>query len=626
MNTAVALGARLAFGTRGQRSRSATVVAACAIGTTFLLTVWGIAVDQLSGNAAFQPRQITYLISGTVLMVALPVLALLATVGRLSAAVRDRRLANLRLLGMSDGQTRLAAGTEVGIASGVGTVLGAVLHPLVAALVPIGALAPASAWIAVLLAVPVAVILIALLPQRRSARSALEDSRQAVPAPPGWWRLAPLVVGVALCWWAHHEIGRSTGALGALELAELLGGIALIGVGVLVVVPVFVRLVAAAVLRCGRGPRATLLGRRLADQPVAMTRVIATLMVGLFVVMMARAVLSAFMGSSQYEATFDHVNRDQTAEITVPAADVASTRARAEGLPTVDRVTRFPVLLATWGDYEKDGAGASILVARCADLRDAGHPLAHCTDERANAVGEDVWWGRPPAPTTADLQAVRQGQPVGPQRPLVVDFRAAPIDPGAFRRAVGALDSTPAMVVSPDLPGVAELTRHSEVLLVVHGGPGVDLYDQLEAAGLRSESYVDLENYQFVQGMQRLVWTLAVVVLSLGLLSFTVAAIDRSLARRRELTALRLLGTPASMLRWTQWLEAVLPTAIGSVLALACGAYAGASYLQLDEGITFPIGPAVLLCGAAVIVSAALATVTVFGTSAQLDAEHIRTE
>lgn len=137
----------------------------------------------------------------------------------------------------------------------------------------------------------------------------------------------------------------------------------------------------------------------------------------------------------------------------------------------------------------------------------------------------------------------------------------------------------------------------------------------------RVESFVDLENYRFVQGMQRLVSTVAVTVLSLGLLAYAVAV-----ARRRELTALRLIGTPASLLRWTQWLEALVPSALGSLLALACGAFAGSTYLELGNRIAFPVRSAVLLGSTALLLAAVLALVAVLGTWSRLDPEHIRAE
>ncbi|MDN5896699.1 MAG: hypothetical protein L0H93_22110, partial [Nocardioides sp.] len=166
----------------------------------------------------------------------------------------------------------------------------------------------------------------------------------------------------------------------------------------------------------------------------------------------------------------------------------------------------------------------------------------------------------------------------------------------------------------------------TDLMFGLHAGPGRYLYDELAALGLQSSTMVDLENYDFVQGMQTVAWTLAAVVLGIGLLTFTVAGVDRALSRRRELTALRLIGTPTQLLRWAQWFEAALPTALGSVFAILTGTYAGATYIQLDNDRLMPLASGVAFAAIAVVFSAALATITVIGTGAPLDPDHIRTE
>lgn len=126
--------------------------------------------------------------------------------------------------------------------------------------------------------------------------------------------------------------------------------------------------------------------------------------------------------------------------------------------------------------------------------------------------------------------------------------------------------------------------------------------------------------------MLTLVWTLAAVILGIGLLTFAIAGTDRALNRRRELTALRLIGTPGSILRRAQWLEAALPTVLGSAFAIVTGAYAGATYLQLDEDKLMPMTETLALAGAAAATSMILALITVLGTAPRLNAEHIRAE
>ncbi len=206
----------------------------------------------------------------------------------------------------------------------------------------------------------------------------------------------------------------------------------------------------------------------------------------------------------------------------------------------------------------------TVLVASCADLAGEDDQLAGCSDQAASLVG-DPWI------FDSDVEAMRvhEGNEYEP-------------------RAVGALTDTPVVVLPPDTAGVAGLLPRTDRLLVAHVGPGRFLYDRVQDAGLRINSSVDLENYDFVQGMLTLVWTLAAVIISIGLLTFTIAGIDRALARHRELTALRLIGTPGRLLRAAQWWEAALPTVFGSLLAIAAGGYAGATYLQLDDDKFMP--------------------------------------
>ena len=207
------LGLRLAVGTGGQRARSVTMVIASAVSSMVLLLVWGIATSQVGTTTAFpfHPGVVSLLIAGTIGMVALPVLVFVATIARLSAQVRDRRLSNLRLLGLSAAQTRLVAATEVGVASLLGSMAGAVAFVVSAPVVSRIDVAgrdwtsssltpPALAWICVLAVVPAMTVLTAALPQRLSSGRALSQVRQSDVRSVRLLRLVPLVLGFALCW------------------------------------------------------------------------------------------------------------------------------------------------------------------------------------------------------------------------------------------------------------------------------------------------------------------------------------------------------------------------------------------------------------------------------------------
>lgn len=627
------LGLRLATGTAGQRARSAMTVVAAAIGVAVLLLVWGIADSQIVGTTAFKTSEVGWVLAGTIGLVGLPVLALVATMARLSARVRDRRLANLRLLGLSAGQTRLVAGVEVAVAAIVGALVGVVgflaLLPGVAAVDVSGVewtarslVPPVGAWVCVLLGVPTVAVLTAVLPQRLATRRALAQARQADVRTPGLWRVGPALAGLALCWVAQTTLDGS-GERPLWVVPVMMVGVLVLGVGMLLVVPTFVRLVAAVVLRWGRGPLATLVGRRLQTQPAGATRVISALMVGLFVVVGANGVVAAFESMPQYVGAADHVERAQRTEVTVRAPRVERAVADLAEIEGVRRVVPYPLLHAetveSAANPDPDGwlETASVLVARCADLG----PVTGCRDDVVNLVGH------PFGEETEALrvQTVRKWQPRGPVLE-VSTAGAVQLDQQEFERAAGVLESTPAVVISPDVAGLGELLPGTDRAIAVHAGPGRDLHDRVLAAGYNWTTLSDYEYYDFVQGMRTLASTLAAVVLSIGLFTFTVAGIDRALGRRRELTALRLVGTPGWMLRTAQWLEAALPTVLGTVLAIAAGHYAGTTYLLVGGDMVMETEGTTTLLAVAVLVSMLLAWITTLGTTARLDPEHVRTE
>lgn len=637
MTPALWLGLRLALGNRGQRARTLATGAASAAGLVVVLLVWGVAASTLGASTWFYtsgPR--TLLMSGTIAMVGLPVVVLVATIARLSASVRDRRLANLRLLGLTAGQTRLVAATEVGAASLVGVVIGSALSATIAAVggdvlraradVSDASLwPPALAWVAVPLAILTAALAPAVLPQRLPSDRALSQVRQRDAGPARLVRVVPLILGFVLC--ASPQLSwvdQKPSQVATWEIVATMAGIALLGIGMLLVIPVFMALIASCLLRFGRGPLATLVGRRLQTQPASATRVIAALMMGLFIVVAARGVLVVFLATPQYIAAADFVEREQTAEVTTPAQDLQRTIDDLGAIEGVREVVAFPVVQGAPPQALADGSdNVTVVVATCAELATTGAGLPGCSDGAPSLVGDP--WFRIDDVEVLHVRATADNAPRGGQ--VDIDLRhAGVIAPSAFEREVGALADTPVVVVPPSTSGIATVLAQTDRMVVAHAGPGRDLYDNIEQAGYRYNSSVDLVNYDFVQGMLTMVWILAAVVIAIGLAAFTIAGIDRAIGRRRELTALRLIGTPPRLLRQAQWLEAALPTVLGSALAIAAGAYAGAAYLQRSDSLNVSIGSTLTLAAVAIVTSLLLAWVTTLGTAARLDPEHIRSE
>ncbi|MDQ3095563.1 MAG: hypothetical protein M3Q82_06345, partial [Actinomycetota bacterium] len=170
-------------------------------------------------------------------------------------------------------------------------------------------------------------------------------------------------------------------------------------------------------------------------------------------------------------------------------------------------------------------------------------------------------------------------------------------------------------------------TRRTQVNVLVIADPGRDLSDKLSANGLGADSFSDFENYDFVAGLRAIVWAIASVILSVGLLAFAVAAIDRAVGRRREVVSLQLIGVSPGLLRRTQWIEAALPIAAGTLLAIGLGLLAGATFLAIGDRVQHAPWQQSLTLGVVSVLSAfGIAGLTVLAASPRIRPDLIRAE
>lgn len=641
MTPTVRLGARLAWGTPGQRGRSLLVALAAGLGTLVLLAVLAVAAaERVTSTGEYSDLDLRRLTTAIVLAMALPVIALAATVGRLSAALRDRRLANLRLLGLTALQTRVVAATEAGLAAVAGTALGGaafvLLRPALAAADLAGrewdvaALRPGLVGsLLALVGVPLVVTLVASLPHRLGAGRALERARRADLRRPSALRLVPLAVGLALCAWSFRlDNDHNTSSF---DITVLFAAIAITGLGLLIVVPVFVRLLADGLLRVSRGPVSLVTARRLQAQPAGVTRVISALMIGLFLVVGARGVVGAFESTPQYLAAADDIEVGQRGLVPTTARKLDRTMTRLASADGVRDAVALPMLTGWQGSSGRRPHGRSgemrvtAVVATCADFERFATQVTNCVDGEPMLLTS--WWmsgdvGR------VTLSGRAAGERIG-GRSVTLEVptkqMAGPAGDSEMQLWIRPLYAD--LLLPPDTPGIAPMLADTDHAVVILAGPGRDLDQQLGEVGLFSETLPDVATYDFVGGLRAIVWTLAAVILGVGLLTFAIAGIDRALARRREVVSLQVIGTPPSVLRRAQWLEAVLPTALGSLLAITCGLLAGATYLQIDGEVSrIPVTQALILAAVALLSSVAIAGLTVVATNTPISPEQLRRE
>lgn len=624
MIAAIALGVRLALRTsRSGRLRAAMVALAGGAGTLVILSVLAVAAaDREVNPLRYTDGGMDRAVTAIVAVIALQVAGLAAVAGRLSAAMRARRLGNLRLLGLSAGRTRIVAATEVAVAAASGSIVAVavfpVARPLLARLRIGGQVWPASALdpgIVALVVVPLLVtavtVALAVLPEQLGARQSLGQSRRSEPPSPSWYRLLPLVAGVVVC--AYVQVARR-GDVSAVSI--MLVGVLLLGAGMVLVVPLFVQFAAALLLRRQRYVALLIAGRRLQAQPAAVNRVITGLLLGLFIVVGARGVVVAFEGTPQYRGAARQVTVEQRVDAVVAARDVAAAVARAAAVPGVRDVIAYPLLTTECDRFQAPDRCLTGMVATCAQFSVIDRTVAGCRDGEVLMAGLPPFEGMAPEVT---WMAQRDHRP----DPAHTVTTAAP------RASFAASsDDRPAdVLIPPSLPGVAEAAQGADHRIIVLGDPGRDLAQRLHDAGALADvhSAWDMTDYDFVAMLRNTVYAVAAVVMGLGLLAFAIAAIDRSIARRREFTSLRLVGVPAPTLRRSQWIEALVPIAGGAVLAIALGHFAGATYLAFaGDGLAVPWEPTFVLAAVAAAGGVVVAALTVVATNQPISPDAIR--
>lgn len=609
--------------------RSAMVAVSAAVGTVLMLGVAAIARTETSLHPDAFVSGMKILLASIVAVIAVTVLMLAAAAGRLSAALRDRRLANLRLLGLPPLHTRVVAVVETGAAAVTGSLAGALVFLAVRPILHVWS--PANRkwttetlwpmwldWVLILLLVPGAVVAISALPQRVGGSDVLALARLSNAERPRVWRLAPLVAGVLM---ASYLVGSSW--LSAAEHRSgwvMFTGMVLLGVGMILAIPVFVRLVADGLVRRADHPVLWLAGRRLQAQPAAMTRVVAGLLVGLFIVTGSRALVVAFEDTSQYRSEARMNTTGQVGSLRTTMAHANEVRQHTTSVEGV-RDTATLVLLVEQQCQNDNGRCLHAVVGTCDELRLAAPDVRGCRDDEAQ------WLYHRGTVLPNDISTKADPLVLGSTSPRVVSLSTP-----RHRLDIGGTSLLdPADVFVPThLLEAHPVSARTGVEVVVVAEPGVSmaaLIDKLSTEHVQGAKAPGMDYYSFVSGLRAAVWAIAAVTLGVGLLSFSIAAIDRAISRRPEVMALQLAGVSPGVLRRTQWIEAALPLAAGTVLAITLGLLAGASYLAYGDILDMlPWRQTLTLAGVAVVGASFVAAVTVIASSPRIRAELIRTE
>jgi FtsX-like permease family protein len=501
----------------------------------------------------------------------LPVLILISTASRLSAARREERFAAMRLVGATPRQISVISAVEAAVAAIAGVALGFVvfflLRPLLYRVPFTGApLAPGDLslqWIdvaIVIIGVPIAAVVSARLALRRVQISPLGVSRRATSTPPRVLRIIPLLAGIAVL--AYFDAAGKPGSNDG-QLLELLVGFALLVVGLVLAGPWFTTAGARLMANRASRPATLIAGRRLLDNPKAAFRFISGLVLALFITSAAIGALSSIAAASGTGGgsdtgndtvadpfcTLSATNCPASTQVpSVPSPTLAALRA-TPGVRGVTVVHQIPTdQRTTWGGPVGLVACAQLAMTPAIGSCKPGAAAASVGYFLSNVLGHNshasstVW----PTAHLSEAQLTR-----------------LPVD---------------AVVVATDGSSAAiERVRTSlEQAFPFQGTPiAVEALDPATARYLAT-----------IQDMTAVVIVASLIIAACSLAVSVTAGLGE---RKRPFSLLRLTGVSLSILRRVITLETALPLLIVALVSLVIGLIAAALYLSSQVGIAFQV-------------------------------------
>ena len=510
-----------------------------------------------------------FILAGGAVALLLPILILIATASRLSAARREQRFAAMRLVGATPRQISAVSAVEAAVAAVAGVAAGFALFfvfrpllyhvPFTGAPFAQGDLS--LQWIDIALAVigvPVAAVVSARLALRRVQISPLGVNRRASSRPPRIVRIIPLLAGIAVL--AYFDAVGKPGSNGS-QILELLVGFVLLIVGLVLAGPWFTTAGSRLMAKRANRPATLIAGRRLLDNPKAAFRFISGLVIALFVASamigalssIAAATSSSSGGSagrdtlSELFCSFYMSNCPASAEVSSVPGQVLDELRSTPGVRAVTVVHQNPTqaqLGTSFGVVACDQLAKTPAIGKCAPgatEASIGYFLSNLLGHNSNA-SSTVW-------PSAHLSAA--------------DVARLPVD---------------AVVVATNgSSGSLERARTTlERAFPFQGAPvAVDALDPSTARLLT-----------MIQDMTDVIIVASLIIAACSLAVTIAAGLGE---RKRPFSLLRLTGVPTALLHRVVALESALPLLLVAAVSIVVGLVSAALYLHSQVGIAFSI-------------------------------------
>ncbi|WP_433450175.1 FtsX-like permease family protein [Streptomyces sp. CA-142005] len=561
---------------------------------------------------------VRFTLTGVVL---LPLAVFLSVCARLSAAARVRRLAALRLLGLSTKAVQRVNAAETVAAVLLGAVVGLGIYELVNQMISRAGL-PGFKWYPSDGALSLSTVLVCLLgcpalawfvgraSARRAAANPLAVRRSAVQKPPAMWGLLPLVPGLGVV--VGYCVAGATGhAPRETRVSAVLMPLAvvLVGVGLVLTLPLLSQALARSVARSSGSLSLSLAMRRNEAEPGGALRVATGLVLLVYAASLVQGVL----------IELDQISKHNSPVQIYSVGLDGMTAQQQHALESIRGVRGHAVRMSSWTDLRVDAYQPVLgaVIATCGQLRESVSKVDGCVDGRPvrllDAVNgyphDDIKSG-----TTFRFHFWKGGhrrvqQLKVPERILRYrdwdDIQAMNADvllPPSFVPAGYRPDGATLVLVSDSDPAT--------VRAVLDGIGGVDPTIAVDPYGINVTA---LQQIAVVKTLLAIGMVLGLII---GVAAYLVAATDRAMERKPQVTALALLGARPRTLRAAQVAQVVVPLTAGLMLAVVTGKAAESSYLVTGGGAIFWDGkgvPLLLACSLGAVAVAVAGSLPLVG-------------
>jgi hypothetical protein len=544
-------------------------------------TAWVTSINSAPDHEVFSPF-FRYAFGIGVLAVVFPILVLIATSTRLAADRREERFAALRLVGGTPGDIRIIATIEAMISAFLGAVLGTIIfllvRPALAGAALVGTryfeseLTPTLAgYAAMLIGVPIAAAIAALVSLRRVQISPLGVTRRATPKPPTFWRLVALVIGLGVFGYGLSKTTKQS--IGAPAYPGLL----LTMIGLVIAGPWLTAQAARLYGRVASGSSALLAARRLADNPKRAFRAVTGLTLAVFLGTMVGLLVPA-VNATEATPAAGALSDILIGQVGLPAA---AGQHLVSGISAIPGAAVYPL-------YDLSaGAEPKMVAVSCAAMRAVGG-LGQCAPGmRAVQVQDD---------------SIFDDNPVYGDKPIVSATSPA---------YTGNLTRLPLQTVLVKVNSPATLER-VRTYLAVNAPPQVGGDSGNSPTPPRTFGETLQIRTARAATFEKIMYAAVALTLIVAGCSLAVSVGGGLVDRKRPFTLLRVSGAPVSVLSRVVLLEAAVPLATATVVAAAI-AYATSltAFLRLA-----PVGTAIPQLGRDYYTIMGIGLVVAFGVIA----------